>query len=134
MVEQELTLIQSMVELLNFQTYFQDWLNIATGNTSLLGVAEKWQKQEFVALFVLLTWLSSWIVDIVKLQCLIEEQNINNPDFKIPLQAFAERLELSRLYLYYDKVLRSRAQLATQANKLLLVETLLIDWLHLNSH
>ena len=116
------------------QSCFQEWLDLAAGKTSLLLVAEKWQKQEFVALFVLLTWLSSWIVDIVKLQCLIEEQNINNPDFKIPLQAFAERLELSRLYLYYDKVLRSRAQLATQANKLLLVETLLIDWLHLNSH
>ncbi len=115
------------------QAYFQDWLDIAADKTNLLVVAEKWQKQEIVALSVLLTWLSSWIVDIVKLQCQSASLAINNPDFKKPLQAFAERLELTRLYHFYDKVLRSRSQLATQVNKLLLLETLLIDWSHLNS-
>jgi DNA polymerase-3 subunit delta' len=116
------------------QAYFQDWLDIAAGKNNLLLVAEKWQKQEIVALPILLTWLSSWIVDIVKLQCQNAALEINNPDFKKPLQAFAERLELTRLYHFYDKVLRSRSQLATQANKLLLLETLLIDWSHLNSN
>ena len=114
-------------------TYFQDWLDIAAGKTNLLLVAEKWQKQEIVALTVLLTWLSSWIVDIVKLQCQSAELEIYNADFKKPLQALAERLELNRLFPFYDKVLRSRSQLSTQANKLLLLESLLIDWLHLNS-
>jgi len=115
------------------QAYFQDWLDIAAGSTNLLLVAEKWQKQEIVSLTILLTWLSSWIVDIVKLRYQSAALEINNPDFKKALQALAERLELTRLYHYYDKVLRSRSQLATQANKLLLLETLLIDWSHLNS-
>ena len=116
------------------QAYFQDWLAVAAGSTQLLLVAEKWQKQEIVALSIVFSWLSSWIVDIVKLQCQMGALEINNLDFKKPLQVFAERLELSRLYQYYDKVLRSRSLLATQVNKLLLLESLLIDWSHLNSN
>ena len=113
--------------------YFQDWLNIAAGKSNLLLVAEKWQKQEIVSLTVLLTWLTSWVVDIVKLQCQSDAPAISNPDFKKPLQGLAERLELTGLFIYYDKVLRSRSLLTTPANKLLLLETLLIDWSQLNS-
>ena len=115
------------------QDFFQDCLQIAAGKSNLLLIAEKWQKQEIVELKILINWLSSWIVDIVKLKFQIDAAEIENSDFKNPLQELAERLELTRLYQYYDQLLRSRSQLATQANKLLLIESLFIDWSQLNT-
>lgn len=114
------------------QESFDAWLKIAQGKSNLLAVAEQWQKQEIVDLHVLMTWLISWLTDIVKLAHGADPDGLSNPDFKKPLQAFAERLELKALYRYYDTVLSSRAQLATQLNKQLLTERLLIDWSQLN--
>lgn len=114
--------------------YFEAWLQIANGKGNLLAAAEQWQKQESIDLAVLLVWLCSWLMDIVKLAHRVDTEAIDNPDFKKSLQALAERLELKRLYQYYDTLLRSRSQLATQINKQLLTERLLIDWAQLNNH
>lgn len=114
--------------------YFESWLQIAHGKGNLLAVAEQWQKQETIELSVLLAWFCSWIMDMVKLAHGIDSAAIDNPDFKNPLQALVKRLELKHLYQYYDTVLGSRSQLATQVNKQLLTERLLIDWSQLNNH
>lgn len=112
--------------------YFKLWLQIANGKTNLLTVAEQWHKQDSIELSMLIAWMSSWIKDIVKLAHGIDAVEIDNPDFKKPLQALAERLNLKPLFQYYDTLLRSRSQLTTQINKQLLVERLLIDWSQLN--
>lgn len=114
------------------QDYFGQWLQIAQGKRNLLSVAEQWQKQEGLALSVVLNWLAHWITDIIKLKMDPEVTELRNPDFKKSLQGLAERLELKRLYAYYDKVLVAASQLSTQVNKQLLVEQLLIDWSQLN--
>lgn len=111
---------------------FEAWLQIAQGKGNLLMVAEQWQKQETIDLSVLLAWVGSWLADLVKLAHNVDEAQLDNPDFKKSLQALAERLELKRLYRYYDSVLRSRSLLATQLNKQLMTERLLIDWSQLN--
>lgn len=113
---------------------FDAWQQIAHGKGNLLAVAEQWQKQDAIDLSVLLAWIASWLADMVKLAHGIDIVGLENPDFKKPLQALAERLELKRLYQYYDAVLISRSQLATQINKQLLTERLLIDWSQLNHH
>lgn len=114
--------------------FFDAWLQIAQGKTDLLAVADRWQKQEFIELFVLLTWLSTWVIDLVKLAHGVDNSKIVNTDFKKPLQALAERLELKDLYRYYDLLLGSRSQLSAQTNKQLLTERLLIDWSLLTRH
>lgn len=111
---------------------FEAWLQLARGKGNALAVAEQWQKQETVDLSVILAWLASWLADMVKLAHGAEESGLDNPDFKKSLQALAERLELKGLYQHYDSVLRSRSLLATQLNKQLLTERLLIDWSQLN--
>lgn len=112
--------------------YFQAWLDIAHGKGNYLAVADNWQKQERIGLAVVLDWLCNWILDLVKLASGIDINEIANTDFKKPLQALAEQLELNVLYQYYDTVLRSKSKLATPVNKQLLTESLLIDWLQLN--
>ena len=113
--------------------FFQAWLQVAEGKQSFLAVAEHWQKQDRVDLAVLLLWLISAIKDILKLAYQLDPAEIDNPDFKKPLQALAQRLELKAVFNYYDKLLTSRSLLATQVNKQLLLERLIIDWYELNS-
>lgn len=113
---------------------FEAWRQVADGKGNLLAVAEQWQKQEAIDLSVLLAWIAGWLADMVKLAHGIDGADLENPDFKKSLQALAERLEFKRLYQYYDTVLNCRSQLATQINKQLLTERLLIDWSQLNHH
>lgn len=115
------------------QDYFGQWLQIAQGKQHIVAVAEQWQKQEQLELEVVLGWMASWIVDIVKYQADSAIDRVGNPDLKKSLQGLAERLELQPLYAHYDKVLSARSQLVTPVNRQLLMEQLLIDWSQLNS-
>jgi DNA polymerase-3 subunit delta' len=72
------------------------------------------------------------VADIVKYAYRAESPTLANPDLKNALQALAERLELKRLYRFYDNVLTTKSQLNTQLNKQLMVEQLLISWSQLN--
>ncbi len=121
---------QNMIQLR--QQYFEAWLQIAQGKENLLTVAELWQKQEKIDLAVVLLWMASWVADIVKYAYRAESPALANPDLKNALQALAERLELKRLYRFYDNVLTTKSQLNTQLNKQLMVEQLLISWSQLN--
>ncbi|MEI8573708.1 DNA polymerase III subunit delta' [Methylomonas sp. LW13] len=116
------------------QQYFDAWLQVAQGKENLLTVAEFWQKQEKIDLAVVLRWMASWVADIVKCAYRAESLELANPDLKNALQALAQRLELKRLYRFYDNVLTTKSQLNTQLNKQLMVEQLLISWSQLNRH
>ncbi|WP_347987089.1 DNA polymerase III subunit delta' [Methylomonas sp. AM2-LC] len=112
--------------------YFEIWLQIAQGKTNLLMVAEQWQKSDIIDLGTLINWICSWIMDIIKLAHDVDSKHISNPDFKKSLQALAKRLELKRVYQYYDILLNNKALVNTQLNKQLVTERLLIDWFQLN--
>ena len=121
---------QDMLQLR--QQYFQAWINIAQGNGNFLAVAEQWQKQENTDLAVVLRWMAAWVADIVKYALGAPVAVDANPDMKNALQALAERLDLQRLYRFYDNVVGTSAQLNTQLNKQLMLEQLLISWSQLN--
>lgn len=111
---------------------FSQWLQIADGKYNLSFAAEQWQKQERPELTVVLAWMIGWIGDIAKCSLHGEGARLRNPDLKKSLQALAERLELKDLFWFYDMLLTARSQLATQVNKQLLLEQLLIGWSQLN--
>jgi DNA polymerase-3 subunit delta' len=71
-------------------------------------------------------------VDLIKLAQAATANDLLNPDLASDLQRLLAKLDLKALYAYYDKVLISRAQLSTQLNKQLLIESLLIDWSQLS--
>jgi DNA polymerase-3 subunit delta' len=72
------------------------------------------------------------LVDLIKLAQAATANDLLNPDLASDLQRLWAKLDLKALYAYYDKVLISRAQLSTQLNKQLLIESLLIDWSQLS--
>lgn len=121
---------QQLVEVR--REYFTQWLQIAEGKYNFSLAAEQWQKQERLELPVVLAWMIGWIVDITKCALHGEGARLRNPDLKKSLQALAERLELKDLFRFYDLLLTARSQLATQVNKQLLLEQLLIGWSQLN--
>mgnify|MGYP001206714390 CR=1 FL=1 len=114
------------------QTYFETWLKIAEGKANLVAVAEAWQKSDALDLAVVLRWMLNWVADIVKIAHAGDEKTLHNPDLKKSLQALAERLELQRIYPFYDNLLLAQAQLHTQINKQLMLEQLLIAWSQLS--
>lgn len=114
------------------QDYFSAWVQVAEGKKNLVALAEQWQKPAGVDLNVLLAWMLGWVMDLIKFCCQIESDQLRNPDMKKPLQALAKRLELKRLYPFYDSLLIARSQLSTPINKQLLLEQLLISWSQLN--
>ncbi|AEG01853.1 DNA polymerase III subunit delta' [Methylomonas methanica] len=114
------------------QDCFNAWVQVAEGKMNLVALAEQWQKTAVVDLHVLLTWMLGWVADLIKSCCQIEADRLCNPDMKKPLQALAKRLELMRLYPFYDSLLIARSQLSTPINKQLLLEQLLISWSQLN--
>lgn len=114
------------------QDYFSAWVQVAEGKKNLVALAEQWQKPAALDLQVLLTWMLGWVTDLIKVCCHIEADQLRNPDMKKPLQALAKRLELKRLYPFYDSLLIARAQLSTPINKQLLLEQILISWSQLN--
>lgn len=115
------------------QDCFNTWLQIGEGKANLITVAEQWQKQDKFDLPVLLTWMLSWVMDIIKSANRAEIGQLHNPDMKKSLQALAERLELKRVYAFYDSLLLAQSQSSTQINKQLMLEQLLIRWSQLNT-
>jgi DNA polymerase-3 subunit delta' len=109
---------------------FNSWLNIAKLNQHPIIVAEHWHKQSTA---LLLFWITTWTIDIIKCYYQIKPDWLYNPDLKEPLQAIALDIKINKLYQFYDLILISRQQLNTQINKHNMFEEILINWLELNA-
>ena len=109
---------------------FNSWLNIAKLNQHPIIVAEHWHKQSTA---LLLFWITTWTIDIIKCYYQIKPDWLYNPDLKEPLQAIALHIKINKLYQFYDLILISRQQLNTQINKHNMFEEILINWLELNA-
>lgn len=114
-----------------YRDCFAEWLSVAKGKQNVVTLVEKWLKLEQLPSTEILVWLLKWLIDLIKLKT-AAERDLPDTDYKKALQGVAERLELHGLYRYYDEVLKARQLLATQVNKQLLFEQLLIGWLQLH--
>ncbi|MDD5276654.1 MAG: DNA polymerase III subunit delta' [Methylovulum sp.] len=108
---------------------FKDWLAIAHQQAHPVIVAEKWFKLPEA---LLVFWISSWLIDLIKCYYQIGKDGLYNPDLCYPLQALSQRLEPKNLYKFYDLLLTTRQYLHTQINKQLMFEEILIQWFELN--
>ena len=113
------------------QKCFGEWLDVAHRRVHPVSVAEDWCKMSPA---MLLFWLTSWIIDLIKCVYRTPVQQLYNPDLFQALQDRAQRLELKGLYALYDLLLLNRSRLDTQLNKQLIFEEILIQWSELNRH
>jgi len=113
--------------------FFNHWLKVAKLDETPVEVAEKWHKLDKAVINLLLVWLISWVMDIIKLNYQQPMDKIINQDFTADLQELAKRLNLKELYKYYDLLLLNQKRFDTQLNKQLMFEEILIQWSQLNS-
>ncbi len=108
---------------------FEAWLNISQQHIHPIIVAENWIKLTEAPL---LTWMTTWIIDLIKCRFPINSDGLYNPDKKDHLQSLVERIESKGLYELYDLLLIRQKLLDTTVNKQLLYEEILITWSDLN--
>jgi DNA polymerase-3 subunit delta' len=108
---------------------FKAWMDIAKQRTHPAIVAEGWYK---LPESLLIFWMTSWIIDLIKCSYPIKADKLYNPDLKESLQELSQQLELKGLYKLYDLLLMRRQLLDTQINKHTMFEEILITWFELN--
>ena len=111
------------------QRVFNAWLSIADESSELVGVAQQWLE---LSLPLILTWISTWTIDIIRLQNLPNTRRLSNPDFRESLQAQAQRLNLIQMFGFFDLLLQAKVLLNTQVNPQMILEEILIEWQSLN--
>ena len=98
---------------------------LAAGRVDPLAVAAEWAKGDAKgALF----WLSSWVMDMIRLKMASADTPVVNRDLAPRLRALSEPLEPKRLYQRYDQLLQATKLIQTPVNRQLLMEDLLIPW------
>jgi len=112
---------------------FKQWLRVGQAKENFVLIAEQWAKFDNQRMGSLLFWLTSWVMDIVKMRYDQHNTDLLNSDLKISLQEIAYKLDLQKMYKYYDFLMLSQQRLDTQLNKQLMFEEILIQWSELNN-
>lgn len=100
-----------------------DFLGVLMGRTDPVVTAERWLTQPHPRL---MEWLSSWVADLIRLSCVADHGQIDNPDLRERLQPVAARLHLTELFEIWAELLKVRQLQHGQLNQQLLLEALLI--------
>ena len=107
------------------QVLFKAWLDVAECHLDPVEIADKWVD---LSAQVLLLWITGWIIDVIRLHCHPKIESLNNPDFRVGLQALAQRLNLTQLFTFFDLLLEARKLVDSQINQQLMWEEILIAW------
>ncbi len=108
---------------------FSEWLAIARNHGHPAMISEKWQKLPETDL---LNWLISWVADLIKCTITGNQKQLCNQDLSTPLYEMAQRLNLQKLYKFYDLLIASRQRLGMQINIQMMFEEILVQWQELN--
>lgn len=107
-----------------YHEYLHEWLELADGEASPVQLAETWHKRDVAAPAVVLTWVLQWLTMMVKRA--FQQQSLTENEKG--LQDLSERLELKKVFRFYDLVLQALPLLDTTLNKQMLIEQILIEW------
>jgi DNA polymerase-3 subunit delta' len=112
---------------------FNDWIKYTHSKMSVVSLAEQWHKLAKTEIDFLMSWLVSWVTDMIKLTFHRQPITIVNIDLKSNLQELVQGLDLKDLYNYYDFLLLRQQKLDTQLNKQLMFEEILIQWTQISN-
>ncbi|MDH5178538.1 MAG: DNA polymerase III subunit delta' [Gammaproteobacteria bacterium] len=97
---------------------------LADGRLDPVAVAADWAKDESGQP---LLWLYQWVSDMIRSRTGTADF-AHNMELASTLQSLANRIDLQRLYSYFDKVAEGLRLQQTSVNKRLMLEGLLISW------
>jgi len=81
-----------------------------------------------------LYWMSSWVIDLVRLKFASQPPMINNPDLIEPLRTIARQCSVQALLNVYQKLISAQAYQASNPNALLLIEDVLLSFAAIGDH
>lgn len=110
---------------------FNTWLALAKQREHPVLVAENWQKLPEAPL---LSWISTWLIDLIKCRYHAQADTLYNPDFHKDLAELSQAIDLKKTYTLYDTLSANRRLLHTTINKQLMFEEILIQWAQLNQN
>lgn len=111
---------------------FQQWLTLPTQQAQVVDVAEQWQKNDAIGLETILSWMGTWLSDLVKLQQGLANEHLQNPDLQMRLAGLVSGPNTQALFRHYDHLNKCRQHLQTTLNKQLLLEKLLLEWVRIH--
>jgi DNA polymerase-3 subunit delta' len=106
-------------------TAFSDLSALLMGRESAVTLAKRWQKVE---LSMLLDWMLSWAMDIVRLRFGADTNHLDNPDFYPRLDGFSKCIDIRCLYALLDEMLEFKRTLDIALNQRLRTEDLALAW------
>ena len=101
----------------------EEFSAVVTGDRDPVAVAAAWNGLELEAL---LSWVSGWLVDMVRLKAVPGFNRPINPDQVNRLRALGNRLEFAQLYDLLDRAYEATRSLGSQLNSLMLLEGFLL--------
>jgi DNA polymerase-3 subunit delta' len=104
---------------------FAGFAEVGRGVRDPIAEAAAWNRLEPT---ILLDWLSGWVSDLLRLACGHLAPRLTNPDRSETLRTLAGSLDPAEGHRYLQRVLEARAAEGSPINRLLLYESLLIDW------
>jgi len=108
---------------------FNNWQELAQGNSDALDSAAMWLKDGFKVLENLpLNWVASWLLDMVRSLQGGQIESMANVDYAQTLQKLAGQVDLRSLYSLIDRLNDTIRLSGTSANQLMLIEGLLLHW------
>ncbi len=103
---------------------FRDLVALLEQQSNPVKMAAAWSKYDQIQLFI---WLQSWLSDMIKLKMTTDHQFIINIDLVDALHAISDKIAIQALFKSYDLASESLRLAETQANPVLVLETLLIN-------
>lgn len=104
---------------------FRLWIAVAASKKNPVELAQAWKDQP---LEQLLLWMTTWTMDMIRLYYGATDRELANPDLASRLNAEMQRLDLKKLFKFYDRLLQASARNRTQVNRTLMLEELLLEW------
>ncbi|VAX07244.1 DNA polymerase III delta prime subunit [hydrothermal vent metagenome] len=95
------------------------------GEQDPVAIAGRWEKLD---LSLVLTWLTGWLIDMLRLKIEAKPPALYNPDQIQRLQLMAQVLDFRVLYGMLDRVYEANRTIGTQLNPQMQLESLLLAW------
>jgi len=101
------------------------WVGVVEGKTDPLACAKQWSE---LGLPKATRWLSSWVMDLIRLKSGADPVVITNGDLHSQLQKLVIGLDQKRLFAYLEQITETARWGNSQLNAQLAMEDLMVSW------